>query len=64
MQSINNITSVAAAIAAGVASGDVMRTLVYFSTGSMVVTAYQLIWYYSLARKADLRKKTNSEKET
>ena len=53
-----------AAIAAGVASGDVMRTLVYFSTGSMVVTAYQLIWYYSLARKADLRKKTNSEKET
>jgi O-antigen/teichoic acid export membrane protein len=52
------------AMAAGRYSGDVVLTLVYFSAGSMVVTAYQLIWFYNLARKADLHKKINSEKKT
>jgi O-antigen/teichoic acid export membrane protein len=51
------------AMAAGVHSGDIVRTLVYFSAGSMAVTAYQLIWYDSLARKADLLKRDNSGKE-
>jgi O-antigen/teichoic acid export membrane protein len=45
------------AMAAGINSGDIIRTLVYFSVGSMLVTAYQLMWFYSLARKADMHKK-------
>lgn len=52
------------AMVAGVYSGDVVRTLVYFSGGSMLVTAFQLTWFYSLARKADLLKMKKSEKET
>jgi O-antigen/teichoic acid export membrane protein len=52
------------AMVAGVYSGDVMRTLIYFSIGSTLVTAYQLIWYYNLAGKADMLKMQKSEKET
>jgi O-antigen/teichoic acid export membrane protein len=52
------------AMAAGVYSGDIVLTLIYFSTGSLLVTAYQLIWFYSLAKKADLQKTGKSEKET
>jgi hypothetical protein len=48
---------------AGVYSGDVFRTLIYFSAGSMLVTTYQLGWFYSLARKADRLKKKKIEKE-
>ncbi len=51
------------ALAAGVLSKDVERTLILFSAGSMVVTAYQLIWYYNLARKADLLKTEKSAKK-
>jgi O-antigen/teichoic acid export membrane protein len=51
------------ALAAGVYSGDVVLTLVYFSAGSMVLTAYQVGWFYSLARKADLKKTGKSEKK-
>ena len=52
-----------AAVVAGVLSGDILRTLIYFSTGSMVVTVYQVIWYYGLARRADLLKRDKSGKE-
>ena len=52
------------AMVAGVYSGDVLRTLIYFSAGSMFVTAFQLAWFYSLARKADLLKMQKIEKET
>jgi O-antigen/teichoic acid export membrane protein len=51
------------AMAAGVYSGDIVRTLIYFSAGSMLITAYQLIWFHSLARKADMRKDMTDEKE-
>lgn len=51
------------AMVAGVYSGDVFRTLIYFSAGSMLVTTYQLGWFYSLARKADRLKKKKIEKE-
>ncbi|MCK4853721.1 MAG: oligosaccharide flippase family protein, partial [Bacteroidales bacterium] len=52
------------AMAAGVHSGDIILTLIYFSTGSLLVTAYQLVWFYSLARKADLLKTEKSEEKT
>jgi O-antigen/teichoic acid export membrane protein len=52
------------AMVAGVYSGDILRTLIYFSAGSMLVTAFQLAWFYSLARKADLLKMQKIEKET
>jgi O-antigen/teichoic acid export membrane protein len=52
------------AMAAGVYTGDILLTLIYFSMGSMLVTAYQLIWFYSLARKADLQKTGKSEEKT
>lgn len=52
------------AMAAGVYSGDILRTVIYFSAGSMLVTAFQLTWFYSLARKADMLKMQKSEKET
>ncbi len=52
------------AMAAGVHSGDIVLTLIYFSSGSLLVTAYQLIWFYSLARMADLQKTGESEKKT
>jgi O-antigen/teichoic acid export membrane protein len=52
------------AMAAGMYAGDVVKALVYFSAGSMIVTGYQLKWFYSLARKADLRKTQKSEKKT
>ncbi len=52
------------AMVAGVYSGDIVLTLIYFSTASMLVTVFQLTWFYSLARKADLQKTAKSEKET
>jgi O-antigen/teichoic acid export membrane protein len=52
------------AMVAGVHSGDIVLTLIYFSAGSMLVTAFQLTWFYSLARKADMQKTRKSEKET
>ena len=52
------------AMAAGIYSGDILRTVIYFSAGSMLVTAFQLTWFYSLARKADMLKTQKSEKET
>ncbi len=52
------------AMAAGIYSGDILRTVIYFSAGSMLVTAYQLTWFYSLAKKADMPKTQKSEKET
>ena len=45
------------ALAAGVYAEDVLLALAYFSAGSMVVSGWQLIWFYRLARKADRRKK-------
>jgi O-antigen/teichoic acid export membrane protein len=51
------------ALVAGVYTGDVVRTLVFFSTGSLIVTGFQLIWLYSLARKADLKKTDRNEKK-
>ena len=52
------------ALVAGVYAEDVLLALLYFSAGSTVVTAWQLIWFYRLARKADLEKNVNHEEET
>ncbi len=41
------------AMAAGIYSSDILRTVIYFSAGSMLVTAYQLTWFYSVAKKSD-----------
>jgi O-antigen/teichoic acid export membrane protein len=51
------------ALAAGVYASDILLALIFFSAGSMGVTAYQLIWFYSLARKADMRKDVKNEKK-